>query len=500
MENTLYLHDFGAVGDGVTDDAKAIHKALQALQSLENGGTLVFEPDATYYYLDNGAGQKPVVFFRGQKNLTLQGQNSTILLGGYDHYYMDVEECTNITVEGINFDYGEYKPGFYASFESLDIENGRAVMIADRDIHLANGQEYNRSHCRELFACINIQTARWHMYISSYKMLDQDARRFEVEFLKTDARTMNRLKLDFLPKQGLVMMMPFSGNCIERAFSVHHNTDFTMRNVNVYSASRHVFSLQYNDGEFLFDNVQIRRSEKDRDLRFVSWGDVYHLLQNRAHYVWKNCFAEWNYDDVFNISVSLLVPREVFARDEANLFFKETGGAFAKLLPGDRVTLVHSKTGAYLRTEIAEVIRQEGAVNHVRFADGADWLEAADDIWIYVDSLAAPGTVMENCHFDGTFRARTEISFLNTYFYVRRFWVGNETVWEGPISKDVIFRNCTFEYDDYNEPYWHFTSHSHGPGTAHLENIVFENCVGADKRLMEFSPEDEIIIRQEENQ
>ena len=65
----------------------------------------------------------------------------------------------------------------------------------------------------------------------SNEMLDEEARRFKVVFRNQDNRTMDRLKLDFLKDYGLIMMMPFSGNIIERAFSIHNNTNFTMRNV-----------------------------------------------------------------------------------------------------------------------------------------------------------------------------------------------------------------------------------------------------------------------------
>lgn len=514
IAKTLFVKDFGAVGDGKTDDAYAIHKALEALKAAPAGSCLVFEKDATYYYNDNHCAQRPVVFFRYQEDKTIKGDNSTIVLGGYNHYYADIENCKNITIEGMNFNYGEYKPAFYGSFESLDAENGEAIMIADRDIHLENGEKYgsNGIYFNNLFACIKHPKARWHMYIDEYEMLDKDARRFKVTFRKSDKRTMDRLKLDFTKDYGLIMMTPYTGNTIERAFSIHEDTDFTMRNVNIYSASRHVFSLQYNSGNFLFENVKQIRHPDDMDLWYVSWADSYHLLNNRAHYHFLNCFNEWNYDDVFNISVSLLVPRVVYAPNEVDLFFAETRGAFAKILPGDAVTIVSRSTGRCQRTEIAEVIKQEGTVNHVRFKDNIEWLEgkkdgyvdeherrddayATEDLCVYIDTLQGTDMLIENCNFDGTFRARNDIRFLNTRFYNRRFWLGNETLWEGSLPRNIIFKDCVFEHDDHNEVYWHVCSHWNGEGTAHAENIVFENCKGIDLELMEYSPEDEIIIK-----
>ncbi len=487
----LYVKDFGAVGDGVTDDAKAIHRAVQAVIDAKENVCLQFEPNTTYYYKDNGTDVKAVFFLHNVKNVTVRGYNTTIELGGYDLYYADFEFTDGLTIEGFNFDYREYKPGFRADFESIDFETNTAIMIADRDLQLKNGEIYDHTQQRyELFACVDCPTGRHHMYVLRYEMLDAEARRFKVVF-NDDERTLRRLRMDYV-REGLIMMFPYSGNNIERAFSVHQNNDFTIRNVNVYSSSRHVFSLQYNTGEFYFDNVNFVRSPKDYNVRFNSWGDTLHLLQNRAHYVWNNCTIEWNYDDVFNISVSALVPHKVFAPNEVDLFFLEEDGeiSFPQMYKGDRVTVVNYRTSQVVRTTIEEVILQEGATNHVRFAQDIPWLEASEEIMVYVDELVGPQMLMRDCHFDGTFRARANLTFENCYFYNRRFWVGNEVWVEGPLPHDIIFKNCQFEHDDDKDVYWHI--HSWG---GHSENIVFENCTGVSLSQFERHPDDDIIIR-----
>lgn len=492
---TLYVRDFGAVGDGVTDDAFAIQSAIHALRKAGAGSTLIFEPNKRYYYKENKTGNRAVIYLRGDKDLTFKGDHSRIVLGGYKNYYLDLEQTSGITIEGLDFDYGEYKPAFKADIESIDVENCTAIAIADREIHLENGESYAIE--RDMFACIDRPDARWHLYISSYEMIDSDARKFKINFNTKDKRTVDRLTTAGVKEYGLICMMPRSGNTIERAFSVHHNNDFTMRNVNAYSGSRHGFSLQYNTGEFLFENVNVVRSPEDYHLHFVSWGDFFHLLQNRAHYVWKNCKVEWNYDDVFNISSSLLVPRDVYSKNSLNLYFLETGGEFAPMLPGDRMCIIDSRTGKVERTTIKEVVRQDGCFNHVILNDDIEWLEATDDIYVYDEDLAAADMEMIDCDLDGTFRTRASAKFINTRFYVRRYWVGLETKWEGPLTRNVLFKDCKFEYDNNDEVFWHFETLNKGdnPNGAHIENVVFENCTGIDLKQMERSSADEIIIR-----
>ena len=105
-----------------------------------------------------------------------------------------------------------------------------------------DGEIYDKSMSRGLFACIKCEKSRWHMYIDSYEMLDEKERKIEVKFNTRDKRTMDRLKLDFLKTNGMIMMMPYTGNIIERAFSIHNNTDFT-RILQVRTAGKS-FSLQ----------------------------------------------------------------------------------------------------------------------------------------------------------------------------------------------------------------------------------------------------------------
>ena len=45
---TANVKDFGAVGDGVTDDSEAVQSALNSVRD-NGGGTVVF-PRATYYW------------------------------------------------------------------------------------------------------------------------------------------------------------------------------------------------------------------------------------------------------------------------------------------------------------------------------------------------------------------------------------------------------------------------------------------------------------------
>jgi hypothetical protein len=93
--------------------------------------------------------------------------------------------------------------------------------------------------------------------------------------------------------------------------------------------------------------------------------------------------------------------------------------------------------------------------------------------------MVAPGSIIENCDFRGTFRLRGPIEIKDTHFEVKRFWIDMDRIGEGPVPKHLHFTNCKFECDDTVNKYFHIRSQrkeSVGGPQYHLEDIVFENC------------------------
>jgi len=107
-QGTLNVHDFGAAGDGVTDDTQAINKALQAAHDQQ--ASLYF-PSGTYLCntvdpynniltLDAG----------GTQSLTIYGQDSTSILKTTANqtsvlFYLAAahQPCSGLTIRNLNF-------------------------------------------------------------------------------------------------------------------------------------------------------------------------------------------------------------------------------------------------------------------------------------------------------------------------------------------------------------------------------------------------------------
>lgn len=101
------VRDFGAAGDGTTDDTAAIAATIAAASASPNGATIYF-PAGTYYIATGG--------FLTRNNLTFIGLSSecTVLLAGMTNggaLFSDAASRTNLRFSGLAFDGGGRNAG-----------------------------------------------------------------------------------------------------------------------------------------------------------------------------------------------------------------------------------------------------------------------------------------------------------------------------------------------------------------------------------------------------
>jgi hypothetical protein len=107
VSTTLNVRDFGALGDGVHDDAPAFRLVLEELSRIAGAKTLLI-PSGTYLLMpEKGAsGNAAHLLIADQHDLTVSGAPGTLLImGSAFHSGVIVNKCQNVRLESFAVDY-----------------------------------------------------------------------------------------------------------------------------------------------------------------------------------------------------------------------------------------------------------------------------------------------------------------------------------------------------------------------------------------------------------
>ncbi len=470
MKNKVKIYtpeEFGAKADGVTNDVLAFWKVFEA---AKEGGIVKLQPNKTYFLGHTGQPdcKEAALHIANTKDLTLLGDNTTILLGRA-MFYGSFRGNENLTVEGITFDH-KVRPFVKAKMLEMDLEEHSAIIKTDRSLHI------DKEVAAGDFAVLERPDQRYHLFTKTVAPIDAENFIYKVYFSVNG--NLDRF-MKMLEKDPLIFPIPGFAHRVERAFSVIGNKNFTMRNCKIHSIARFGFAMFHNEGVVRFENFRAEKAP-DETANIVSWRDLFHVKESRAKYIWNNCYAEYCYDDIYNISASTLFVQEVISDTELDLGWQETGGIYSGARVGDTVSFMDFDTGRDMGSaKITEIVLREGSHNRFKFDRPIKGIFASRNMKAHVEDLVAPGSEINHCDYRGTFRFRGPIEIKDSHFYVARMWIDLEMPVEGPVPKHVHFRNCDFVCDDDKDIYFHVRAQKKeaiGEPQYHLEDILFENC------------------------
>ncbi len=99
----LSVRDFGAVGDGVTDDGPALRRALDAARAAGPGTTLTLE--GGLYRVRGAPGDTYALPVSGATGLNIVGRGATIVVGDPALGCLSLSDCHDCEVRGLTVDY-----------------------------------------------------------------------------------------------------------------------------------------------------------------------------------------------------------------------------------------------------------------------------------------------------------------------------------------------------------------------------------------------------------
>lgn len=499
IENSVYLKDYGAVGDGVTDDSAAIFAAFSALKAAGDNSELVLESGKAYYYAPNSQVDGTVIFsLENCANVHICGNNSKIITDAPNRL-LNTVDTTSCSVTGLSFTY-KTRPYFMAA-NATEINTSAKTCVMEIGENTARdylglgsaGQTVKLS--ADDFGVVESKTGRLHMYIKAYELVSEN--KIKIYF----ADDTYDYRINMLAAGRLVCPTPNIAHTVNHAVHLSGDRDILFKDVNLYSACKFAVAVMRAEGTVTFDSFNIVPDPEITGFEktdFVCWRDGWHLKENRARVIWNNCTATGLQDDIFNVSSSVTYVKEVLAPDTVNMYWNETGGSFrADLKRGDKVTVINTDTGEILaRTEIKEIIAQNGADNIIVLADIVSGLTAGESIHVLFDNLVANSSVINGGSFTGTYRFRGPIEISNAYFDCRRMWLDIIHGLEGPIPQDIVFKGCEFRFDNASGYYVHASAYNSNTasGTYHIKNILFDSCI-IDIDRVEIGAGDEVIFK-----
>lgn len=477
----ICISDYGAAGDGITDDSAAFAAAIKDFNGAGENAALVLENKN--YYFESCSESKFAIEAAGLKNSFVIGNGAVITVGG-GKKSMNINNCENLKVSGLKF--GRKQTSHFVGKILLKNTDESFIRVAaDRDVDLTG--TYNFKNSEFALGERKNETSRTYLFLDKITVFNSKNRYYDV-YIDLNDKTLNtENNFQNLSVGGRVIIpMPGVGHIEENGtINISHNTDIALENIELTNYANFGFVVSSNSGRVMFSNVNLR-PQSDETVVFTGWRDGFHCKYNTASIIWKNCLVTGLGDDIINISSNMMYVNEVLAPNEIKCYWGLlAGGSYGEVQPGSSAVIFNRATGELLaETTVSEVIDEKS--NHYRLSDNIDNLTAGENICFYIDSHAAPDSQIIDCDFEGTLRFKGAGGTVeNSRLKMLALVLYPEDNIEGPIPHDITFSGCDFtgSWDDSVRACANSPLETVSDGCYKLKNISFRYCRGLKREM-----------------
>jgi hypothetical protein len=307
----FHVKDFGAAGDGVTDDFAAIHKAVIAARAA-GCAILQFDGSRTYRAIGLRDFTEEALFdLKGAGHLKIEGNGAMVVLHPPDSFAV-VDGAENIQIDGFRIDY-EPKPYYQGMIRKIDAE----ALTIDIDVpDRYPVPEIGKNHFRAPFFGRSFipdspgaRSGRGdNIYIEEVTRLESE-RRLRLHIRENALNSDNpsagmRRRLRHAAEQGATEFVVPHVRYAHRGHvnRINRSARVTFRNL-LYHGSPHFWmSITHNTGPITLSNVDLKMARPETEL-FVCWRDGLHIKNSRWGILIED--SDWDgaatYDDSFAI-------------------------------------------------------------------------------------------------------------------------------------------------------------------------------------------------------
>ena len=300
---TIDVTSLGVVANDISAASSNASKLKSSMSSCSDGTTYYF-PNGTYYIAPSSSWlSSSGMVLSGKNNITLEGDNATIVNTSYDNtsksqqsgtFMVKASNCTNLTIKGLNFDYQDYT----SVSGTITATAGDSITIQLDDKFL-DGSYKNALTGGEFIQCLN------QLDDNGTPVCEHFTTNTSTGF--TGTLSGNKYTITgngggswYYFSVGKTLVVRFSlGTGAVPAFQLTSVKGLTVEDVNVYSTPADVFYCTGSNSDYSFTRLNIGPKE-DAPTYWGSNVDGIHLLGISGEITIDNCSFKGMGDDALN--------------------------------------------------------------------------------------------------------------------------------------------------------------------------------------------------------